>query len=173
LSSRCVPHIYGESASWRAQTECYCDNVIPTANGGGVDAPAGDCNLPCGGNSAEVCGAGFRISLYTKIAPAAAALPAGWAPNFCAVDNAARVLREYQTTDAALTPTRCITTCAARNYTLSGVENGNECYCGNTLWSNPVAVRDVQCGGPCAGDAAQNCGAGFRIMIYQKASGAF
>ncbi|KAJ7481720.1 glyoxal oxidase N-terminus-domain-containing protein [Mycena latifolia] len=155
-------------AGLQYKNECYCDNSISTANGGGVAANANDCSMPCAGNSAEICGAGYRISLYTKTAPAAAALPAGWSPSMCAVDNAARVLTGYKGADKALTPTSCITKCASLNFTLSGVENGNECYCGNILTNNPVGARDVQCNVPCSGDASQNCGGSYRMMIYQK-----
>ncbi|KAJ7120963.1 glyoxal oxidase N-terminus-domain-containing protein [Mycena epipterygia] len=128
------------------------------------------CVSLCDSNSAETCGAGFRISLYTKTAPTGSSIPAGWSPSMCAVDNPARVLTGYQGTDAALTPASCINKCAGLGFILSGVENGNECYCGNILTNNPVGARDVQCGAPCSGDASQNCGGGYRMMIYQKAS---
>jgi hypothetical protein len=118
----------------------------------------------------QTCGAGFRLTLYTKTPPAGATLPAGWSPSMCAIDNMSRVLTGFQGTDPALTPSSCITNCAARNFSLSGVENGNECYCGNFLTNSPVGARDVQCGTPCSGDPSINCGGGFRIMIYQKAS---
>ncbi|KAJ6591192.1 glyoxal oxidase N-terminus-domain-containing protein [Mycena vulgaris] len=144
------------------KNECYCDNAISTANGGGVAANPDDCNLPCAGNSAQICGAGFRLTLYTKTVPATAALPAGWSPSMCAVDNPARVLTGYMGTDNELTPASCITKCASLNFTLSGVENGNECYCGNILTNNPVGARDAQCSTPCSGDDSQNCGGGYR-----------
>ncbi|KAJ7291038.1 glyoxal oxidase N-terminus-domain-containing protein [Mycena rebaudengoi] len=148
--------------------ECYCGNSISTANGGGVVVPSTDCNMGCSGNSMQTCGAGFRLTLYTKTPPAGATLPAGWSPSMCAIDNMSRVLTGFQGTDPALTPSSCITNCAARNFSLSGVENGNECYCGNFLTNSPVGARDVQCGTPCSGDPSINCGGGFRIMIYQK-----
>ncbi|KAF7342070.1 putative fungistatic metabolite [Mycena venus] len=149
--------------------ECYCDNTISLANGGGVPAnSANECNMPCAGNSAEICGAGFRITMYTKGNSTSAALPAGWSPSMCAVDNPSRVLTGHQSTETALTPASCITKCAGLGFTLSGVENGNECYCGNILTNNPVGARDSQCSTPCAGDASQNCGGGYRMMIYQK-----
>ncbi|KAJ7093925.1 WSC domain-containing protein [Mycena belliarum] len=164
--------------------ECYCGNGFTSTT---VAASESDCSMPCAGKSSQMCGAGYRLSLYssepspgsqglvlpalyTKTAPTGSALPAGWSASMCAVDNAARVLTGYKGTDSALTPASCIAKCASLRFTLSGVENGNECYCGNILTNNPVGARDVQCGLPCAGDPSQNCGGGFRIMIYQKAS---
>ena len=41
--------------------ECYCGDFI--VNGGAVTT-ASDCSFPCTGDSAEVCGAGNRLSMY-------------------------------------------------------------------------------------------------------------
>lgn len=43
--------------------ECYCGNSF---NAGSVSAPATDCIFICKGNSLELCGAGLRLSVYTK-----------------------------------------------------------------------------------------------------------
>ncbi|KAI0267652.1 glycosyl hydrolase catalytic core-domain-containing protein [Gloeopeniophorella convolvens] len=44
--------------------ECYCGN---TYNGGTPPlAPPTDCNMPCSGNSAEICGGPFRINVYAR-----------------------------------------------------------------------------------------------------------
>ncbi|KAJ6511476.1 WSC domain-containing protein, partial [Mycena vitilis] len=151
--------------------ECYCDNRISLANGGGVNANSdSECSMPCAGNSAEVCGAGYRITLFTKgnATVAVTPLPAGWSQSMCAVDNPSRVLIGYQSTETALTPASCINKCVGLGFSLSGVENGNECYCGNILTNNPVGARDNQCDTPCGGDASQNCGGSYRMNIYQK-----
>ena len=41
--------------------ECYCGNYILN---GGAETTASDCSFPCTGNSAEICGAGNRLSMY-------------------------------------------------------------------------------------------------------------
>jgi hypothetical protein len=46
---------------WSVQ--CFCDNEI--YNGGALAANQGDCDMPCSGNSAENCGAGSRMNLYS------------------------------------------------------------------------------------------------------------
>jgi hypothetical protein len=43
--------------------ECYCGNSF---NPGSGPAPATDCNFLCKGNALEYCGAGLRLSVYTK-----------------------------------------------------------------------------------------------------------
>lgn len=50
--------------------ECYCDNFI--YNGGAKAANQADCNTPCPGNSAQSCGAGNRLTVYSKGTPQAA-----------------------------------------------------------------------------------------------------
>ncbi|KAJ9138967.1 Copper radical oxidase [Coniochaeta hoffmannii] len=43
--------------------ECYCGNTFAQ---GSVAAPAADCNFLCSGSKYEFCGAGNRLSVYTK-----------------------------------------------------------------------------------------------------------
>ncbi|KAG4444113.1 hypothetical protein IFR05_000342 [Cadophora sp. M221] len=91
--------------------ECYCGNSF---SAGSVVAPLADCSFPCGGNSAQKCGAGNRLSVYKKgtgtppasstTKPAAttpptqptqpagpgpqkAGLPSGWVYSGCIQDN--------------------------------------------------------------------------------------
>jgi len=42
-------------------TECYGGYFITP---GAVRAAESSCNMPCGGNSSQLCGAGYRIQLY-------------------------------------------------------------------------------------------------------------
>ncbi|KAF8606042.1 WSC-domain-containing protein [Ceratobasidium sp. AG-I] len=148
--------------------ECYCSNAISTANGGGVEVPASDCNMNCAaGNSQQKCGAGFRITLYSK-APTANPIPSGWIKNFCTVDQDSRVLGGYSYSDnSGMTPASCIASCAQRGFILAGVENGNECYCGNTV-NFAYPTKDGDCKTACAGDSSQFCGGGWRLMVYMK-----
>jgi hypothetical protein len=41
--------------------ECYCGNVFANPTN---QVPESDCKFKCGGNNAELCGAGNRLSLY-------------------------------------------------------------------------------------------------------------
>lgn len=43
--------------------ECYCGNYILN---GGAETTASDCSFTCTGNSAEICGAGNRLSMYSS-----------------------------------------------------------------------------------------------------------
>ena len=44
-------------------TECYCGDEFAA---GSTVATEGDCNMRCGGNGSEYCGAGNRLSVYAK-----------------------------------------------------------------------------------------------------------
>ncbi|KAJ6481817.1 hypothetical protein C8R45DRAFT_312764 [Mycena sanguinolenta] len=124
--------------------------------------------MNCVGNSAQICGGGYRITLFAKVNAPATPLPAGWSPSMCAVDNPSRVLTGHQSTETALTPASCIKKCSGLRFSLSGVENGNECFCGNTLINNPIEARDDHCSTPCSGNATQNYGGSWRIMNFQQ-----
>lgn len=52
-----------------------CGNHIASTT---ANAPATDCNMPCAGNAAEVCGAGLRLNLFWsgQTPPAPPSIPA-------------------------------------------------------------------------------------------------
>ena len=45
-------------------TQCYCGDAI--INQGVLATSQSDCNTACGGNSAEMCGGGDRMSIYSN-----------------------------------------------------------------------------------------------------------
>lgn len=45
-------------------TQCYCGDAI--INQGAEATSDSDCNTACGGNSAEICGGGDRMSIYSN-----------------------------------------------------------------------------------------------------------
>jgi hypothetical protein len=66
--------------------------------------------------------------------------------------------------DDGMTKEACGAFCSEYNY--FGVEFGKECFCGNAI--TPGAdLAEGDCTMACTGDAAQTCGAGDRLNIYQ------
>ncbi|KAJ1306840.1 hypothetical protein OPQ81_007825 [Rhizoctonia solani] len=112
-------------------------------------------------------GASYRPTLQNKTVTADA-LPSGWNKNFCTIDQNARVLSGYTYKDNSMTPGNCITACAQRNFTLAGVENGNECYCGSIV-NQAYPTKESDCRTACSGDGSQYCGGTSRLMVYIKA----
>jgi hypothetical protein len=43
--------------------ECYCSSFIKSTY---TTTPDYECNMPCAGDNAQLCGAGWRIQIYTK-----------------------------------------------------------------------------------------------------------
>lgn len=63
-SCEAVCHAAGYSlAGVEYSRECYCDSAL---RNGGHPAPDGNklCNMPCAGNSSEICGGPKRLDLY-------------------------------------------------------------------------------------------------------------
>ncbi|XP_071095391.1 uncharacterized protein [Haliotis cracherodii] len=48
-------------AATQYTTHCFCGDVLPD---GYPKKPESECNMPCGGNSAQICGANMRNSVY-------------------------------------------------------------------------------------------------------------
>ncbi|KAL2063582.1 hypothetical protein VTL71DRAFT_5387 [Oculimacula yallundae] len=147
--------------------ECYCDNFV--YNGGAPAAVQTQCNIPCPGKPSEFCGAGGRISMYSKGTPVVyaapgpqkAGLPAGWGYAGCIQDNvpSAEDPNEqlytfpYKVWDDASgnTPEKCITRCQEFGFNAAGLEYGSQCFCGDvaniqvasapTTNTNPTAVQ--------------------------------
>ncbi|KAF7311441.1 Glycoside hydrolase [Mycena kentingensis (nom. inval.)] len=141
--------------------ECWCGNTLN--NGYGVAAASSDCNSRCAGNSTQVCGGGFRLSLYKKAT--------GWSVSqACAVDTPAHLLKQYSTTLSNNTPGNCQAVCQSRGYGIAAVEYGNECYCGNSFTSQPANAAASDCNMKCAGDSSQKCGAGYRMQVYVRST---
>jgi hypothetical protein len=57
----------------------------------------------------------------------------------------------------ALTREGCMQMCHDADFTLAGVENGKQCFCGNAT-SATAQKLPTGCQTPCGGDATENCG---------------
>ncbi|KAJ7087734.1 WSC domain-containing protein [Mycena epipterygia] len=85
----------------------------------------------------------------------------------CAVDTSARILQGHSYSSSVLTPALCQNACTAKGFSVAGVENGNECYCGNAyVGGAPTNATSADCSVRCAGDPSINCGGGYRITLY-------
>ncbi|KAJ6523960.1 hypothetical protein DFH09DRAFT_937530, partial [Mycena vulgaris] len=61
---------------------------------------------------------------------------------------------------SASTPAACMLYCANPGHSISGVEHGSECYCGNA-WTNGTPPPDFppsSCNMPCSGAPGTTCG---------------
>jgi len=152
--------------------ECYCSNTLAST---GSKAADGDCSVPCSGNNVETCGGGWRLSVYQYSAATwpdppfipYVSPPPGWLNAGCYSDSWTRTLANSVNVTGSLSRESCTAACDAGEYTYAGVENGDECYCSNTVASTGVITSDEDCSTPCAG-SADTCGGGWRLNIFQK-----
>ncbi|KAF8437730.1 WSC domain-containing protein [Terfezia claveryi] len=77
-----------------------------------------------------------------------------------------RTLQGKTIQDQGDSPDFCHTFCAGFAY--FGLEYGYECWCGDVVRDVSEQRPETECNMPCAGDAAYNCGAGFRLNLYHN-----
>ncbi|KAJ7792251.1 glyoxal oxidase N-terminus-domain-containing protein [Mycena olivaceomarginata] len=157
--------------------ECYCGTgySVPA-----VKAPETDCSMACAGSASEVCGSGFRLSVYTSD-PAGSnsnlVLPPYWGKTSqCIVEaSSGRTLSGNSWIDGGMTVEKCVSFCDSTGFNYAGAEFGNECYCDNTIslanGGGVLASSASECNKPCAdhtGNSAEICGDGFRLTMYTK-----
>ena len=143
--------------------ECFCANELDESKR--TDRAA--CDMPCTGDSRFICGGGWLLSVYERTAAPPSArvqqIP-GWRYSWCFTDSETRAITGASHTGADMTPARCARLCCGFRY--FGLENGNECFCGNSVSSSSAGPEE--CGMSCAGDGNFDCGGGWRLTVYES-----
>ncbi|KAB8297713.1 hypothetical protein EYC80_001520 [Monilinia laxa] len=161
-------------------TECYCGNNF-SGGSPAIDGEAG-CNMPCAGNTREVCGGAGRLSVYdlnnaiislptlttTSISvPTYTGAPTGWTPLGCYNDSVnARTLNTqiYSIAGTSMSVDACLSACIFGGYKLSGVEYGSECYCDHEIEN--YGAPATGCTMACTGNSTEFCGGPGRLNAY-------
>ena len=148
--------------------ECWCDD---TTNNGGGPAPDGNagCNMPCNGNTQEICGGPNRLDVYNnhKYVPTSNPNITGYTYQGCYNEPAGgRALTSSSTASDSMTVESCASFCDGTNY--FGVEYGRECYCGASLPSTSTLQPPTDCSFTCSGNRSEYCGAGGMLNVYQS-----
>lgn len=183
-------------SGFKSGTECWCGTYVF----GDLASNATDCNVPCSGNNTETCGASNLFNImkggipYNQITTTSAPINTApstpsstqisiplptqteaWDALACYKDTAPtndRTLKEYQSISTGqLTVETCRSQCLLRNFIYSGVENGEECWCGDEI-QVPSANTEValsECSKKCPGNSDQNCGNIARIYVSKYA----
>lgn len=163
-------HIY---AGVENGTYCNCGDVLSIL---AMNATDSDCNVPCSGNSSEMCGGSLFLNLYWSGAPPpppatmVQTSPSGlWNLLGCYNDsNSNRILEtEILAGDMYSTSVEsCTGQCSAQQYTLAGMEMARQCFCGNAILNSGVAKPSQDCLLPCSGNQSELCGGPNHITIY-------
>ncbi|CAG7848507.1 WSC domain-containing protein ARB_07867 {ECO:0000305} Flags: Precursor [Serendipita indica DSM 11827] len=146
--------------------ECFCGHAIENNAG-----PAGECSMMCNGDASQVCGDGYKLSLYKYgIAPQPLASYNGYSYQGCYTDTVvARSLANQLAYSGALTPAKCLDACKAQGYAYCGLEYAHECF-GANVNSGTVASDATTCNMACSGDSSALCGGGNRLTLYRTDS---
>ncbi|KAK4213652.1 WSC domain-containing protein [Rhypophila decipiens] len=146
--------------------ECYCGDSI---NQGSIETAAEECSFSCPGNSAETCGAGGRLTLYTgNSAASAPSLPSTYRALGCHSEpTGGRALSAKVTRADDMTIQKCADICRASNFLVFGLEYYTECYCGNGLAPGSAPAPETDCSFPCAGNSNELCGGDWRINVFE------
>ncbi|KND93947.1 putative fungistatic metabolite [Tolypocladium ophioglossoides CBS 100239] len=149
--------------------ECYCGSYLTESS---QTAPFADCNMPCGGDRFQYCGASDRLELYmnpnaTGGNPEQPAAVGDYVLAGCQTEgNGTRALPDKATAADAMTNTQCAAFC--KGYKYFGTEYGRECYCGNKLDASSTVAPQKECRMLCGGSALEYCGASDRLSVYKK-----
>ncbi|KAI0697984.1 copper radical oxidase [Cytidiella melzeri] len=148
--------------------ECYCGDFF--ANGG-TNTTASDCNMACTGNSAEICGAGNRLSVFwsgvTPPPPPSTVASVGlWESLGCYSDGAPRTLTVTMDPTGPNSIETCTASCFNAGYPLAGTEFADECYCGLTISNGGAPTSLGDCDMPCTGNSSEFCGGPNRLNMY-------
>ncbi|KAL7931169.1 heme peroxidase [Trichoderma chlorosporum] len=149
--------------------ECYCGSYLSSTS---ETAPLADCNMPCGGNQFEYCGASDRLELYinpniTGGEPEQPAAAGDFVFVGCQTEgNGTRALTGASTAGGTMSNEACATFCD--DFAYFGTEYSSECYCGNTLAPSSLKAAASDCNMLCSGNDLEYCGAGNRLSLYTK-----
>ncbi|KAJ6589389.1 glyoxal oxidase N-terminus-domain-containing protein [Mycena capillaripes] len=157
--------------------QCFCGDVL--IDGAAITSDS-DCNMPCGGNATQACGAGNRLSVYSTTqnitilpvpVPQNSSIPGSWVYQGCLAEaNNVRVFPwEIDVNTNNNSASTCLSQCAAFGYTAGGMEFGFQCFCGDVsdVTASGVSLTpEGDCDIACPGDPTFLCGGGDRIQYY-------
>ncbi|KIM38267.1 hypothetical protein M413DRAFT_420896 [Hebeloma cylindrosporum] len=152
-------------------SECYCGlNIQGTATQ--VDDTL--CNFPCGGDNTLVCGGAGYISVYKNSNDGVGPIPSnkdvpGWTFDGChtdAVGDNPRTLLERFDIPDGVTIESCTALCAANGFNITGLEFGQECWCGSSFLVEGTEAPLRECSRACQADHSELCGASSRLSVY-------
>lgn len=149
-------------------SQCRCGNSIgpyssQTANRG--------CLTPCPGNSSQVCGAGYRLNMFSVGPLAKMQIPvapqqiANYQYYGCMTEGTTgRTLNDASTSGDGMTLESCAAYC--NGYTYFGMEYSSQCFCGNRFLFPSTMASAGSCGMMCAGNQTQLCGGPNLLSVY-------
>jgi hypothetical protein len=142
-------------------SNCFCGDVAGSQ--GNSVAGGVSCGHACSGAASENCGGSNANAVY-QVEPVVQT----YLGCFADLVGGARDLPHYTGGNAKNNTLWCVSTCRQLNYTYAGVQNGNECWCGNSYGNfGTAASQGRTCNMACPGASAENCGGAAANGVYQ------
>ena len=97
--------------------------------------------------------------------------PSGWAYGGCYDDlfPDGRILSVKQPYNSNLTVQACVWSCFGLGYSIAGLEDRRQCFCGNAILNGgTLADSDSECNTPCTGNGTEMCGASNKLSMYSN-----
>ncbi|KAL5118335.1 hypothetical protein ACEQ8H_003684 [Pleosporales sp. CAS-2024a] len=165
-------------AGMEYSTQCFCDDYLRM--GASLASSDSECNMACGGDSSQVCGAGNRLSIWSNqttlqiLQRPSVQNVTGWTYQGCITEASnGRVFPWQLVNTTGNSPEWCLGQCAKFGYMAAGLEYGQECYCGDidgiTNSDSKVAPAS-DCNTACPGAPQALCGQGNRLSWYKWTS---
>ncbi|ORX41227.1 hypothetical protein BD324DRAFT_606840 [Kockovaella imperatae] len=152
---------YGqEIAAVQGGDSCYCGSAANV----GSSFPSSYCSFPCSGDSSQMCGNDYLISVYAP-SPAAVGFPKDYVGCFQDSGNP-RILPNFQMSSSGLTNSQCRDICNVKGYSVYGTESGNQCFCGTAI--PHTMMTDASCNSPCPGNSTQACGGSWKVSLFKS-----
>ncbi|KAL0953492.1 hypothetical protein HGRIS_004722 [Hohenbuehelia grisea] len=179
---KCVASCAGAGyalAGLQYSVQCFCGNQVQYA--GTRAAQANQCNMPCGGNPEQMCGAGNRLSIYTTqqtitVIPVPTAktqgLPGNWQYDACYAEanpGTQRVFTQQAIMETDMTSDKCLNLCHQFGYNTAAFQFGKECYCGDAtdLEARSAGKQpEADCSFACVAEPGAICGGALRLSVY-------
>lgn len=96
--------------------------------------------------------------------------PTAWDDRGCYVETPAMWLLEQKIGpaggDASLTVPKCKNSCFRAGYKFAGVQEGNKCWCGNSIPGERTSSQ-ADCNTPCSGDSKTFCGGEGLVQVFE------
>jgi len=162
-------------------SQCFCGSSL--VNGASLSVASKSCNMPCAGNSGEICGGPDAIQLFvnpnvaplvtstSSATPAVSTTPSitvnGYTSAGCIQEVVNRALPSARKDDPNMTLDMCTSYCFGLGYQMAGIEYGQECYCSTNLANGAsTSLVSGQCYMKCPGNANQICGGPNAIVLF-------
>jgi hypothetical protein len=166
----CKGQNYGFAGLVNGNT-CRCGSTAPNVNVGRAS-----CTTTCISNTKQSCGGSNAMDVYAVTQTGFVDAFSGTAADStgymgCWQDSSARTLNGTSFSASTLTSASCQANCAAQGFKVSGTENGNQCYCAQTLKPDARRLGEDKCTASCTGDKTKICGGSWALGVRISSSG--